>query len=59
MTEIWRWVECQKIEPPIFRYRMMDESVVLRLDFNRLTDAARFREDFAGAMLEVAQALGP
>lgn len=50
IAEIWRWVKDQKIEPPMFRYRMTDEGVVLRLEFHRLSHASSFRMHFAGAM---------
>ena len=52
VSEIWKWVDHRKIEPPVFRYRMTAAAVVLRLDFNRLSDATTFRKDFA-AVLEL------
>jgi hypothetical protein len=46
VAAIWKWIEVRKIEPPVFRYRMTDEDVMLRLEFGRSTDAAEFREHF-------------
>jgi hypothetical protein len=40
-------------EPPVFRYRMTSEDVVLRLDFKTLGDAAAFGEDFGGGVLGI------
>jgi hypothetical protein len=58
ISKIWEWLERREIEPPIFRYRMTSENVVLRLDFKNSADAAAFRDDFDGAVLGVQQTAG-
>jgi hypothetical protein len=55
ISKIWEWLDRREVEPPIFRYRMTRENVVLRLDFKTLGDAAAFGDDFNGAVLGVKQ----
>jgi hypothetical protein len=53
VSEIWEWLDRRQVEPPVFRYRMTTEDIVLRLDFKTLSDAATFGEAFRGAVLGV------
>jgi len=55
VSEIWEWLDRQQVEPPVFRYRMTTEDVVLRLEFKILSDAAAFGEAFRGAVLGVTR----
>ena len=51
VAAIWSWIDHQKIDPPVFRYRMTDDEIVLQLDFTRPNDAEAFREHFGCAIL--------
>ena len=53
VSKIWEWLDRRGVEPPVFRYRMTSEDVVLRLDFKTLGDAAAFGEDFGGGVLGI------
>ncbi len=50
MAEMREWLDRQKLEPDVFRYRMFAERVLVRVDFKTSADAAAFAEAFAGSV---------
>jgi hypothetical protein len=55
--ELVEWFKTRDLPPGPFKYRMMGDSVRMRVDFADLSDAAAFVEAFGGTVLGVTRGL--
>ena len=55
--EVVEWFKSRSLPPGPFKYRMIGDSVRMRVDFADLSDAATFAEAFGGVVLGVLPGL--
>lgn len=48
ISAIQQWLDDREFEPSTFRYTFLDTGIMLRVDFNRESEAVAFANEFSG-----------